>query len=59
MGESAIPAKFLEKLELRDIIQEVADDLDNDCKMTEYGDYRDPIWVAKYITMRYPDIGRW
>lgn len=59
LGESAIPAKFLEKLELRDIIREVADDLYNDCKMTEYDDYRDPIWTAKYIAMSYPVIEKW
>ena len=59
LGESAIPAKFLEKLELRDIIREVADDLYNDCKMTEYGDYRDPVWTAKYIAMSYPVIEKW
>ena len=59
LGESAIPVKFLEKLELRDIIREVAEDLYNDCKMTEYGDYRDPVWIAKYIAMSYPVIETW
>ena len=54
LGEQAIPEKFLEKLELRDIIREIADDLYSDCKMTEYGDYDDPIWTAKYITVEYP-----
>lgn len=56
MGEHAIPAKYLEKLELRDTIREIADDLYNDCQMEEYGDYYDPVWAAKYIRMTYPSI---
>ena len=56
LGLQAIPRKFLENLELRDLIQEVADDLYNDCKMTEYGDYRDPVWEAKYILTCYPKM---
>ena len=53
LGESAIPEKFLEKLELRDVIREIADDLYNDCKISEYGEYQDPVWEAKYIRMTY------
>ena len=56
LGERAIPYKFLEKPELKEIISEIADDLFNDCKMTEYGEYRDPVWMAKYISMRYPAV---
>ena len=56
LGMQAIPRKFLENLELRDLIQEVADDLYNDCKMTEYGDYRDSVWEAKYILTCYPKM---
>lgn len=56
LGAEEIPQKFVENLELRDIILEVADDLYNDCKMTEYGDYYDPVWVAKYIEMTYPKV---
>lgn len=41
------------KLELRDVILELADDLFNDCQMEEYGDYEDPIWEAKYVRMDY------
>ena len=47
LGFQAIPEKYLEKLELRDVILELADDLFNDCQMEEYGDYEDPIWEAK------------
>ena len=56
LGTEGIPQKFVENLELRDVILEVADDLYNDCKMTEYGDYYDPVWVAKYIEMTYPKV---
>ena len=49
LGYRAIPDHYLEKLELRDIIEEVAQDLYEDCKMSEYGDYRDPVWESKYI----------
>lgn len=56
LGIEGIPQKFVENLELRDVILEIADDLYNDCKMTEYGDYYDPVWEAKYITMTYPDM---
>ncbi len=54
LGMRGIQQKFLKNLELRDIIQEVADDLYHDCKMTEYGDEYDPVWVAKYIENSYP-----
>lgn len=53
LGLSAIPPKYLDTLELRDVILELADDLFNDCQMEEYGDYRDPIWLAKYVRMDY------
>ena len=54
LGINAIPAKYLEKLELKETIPEVADDLYYDCRMTEYGEYRDDIWVRKYIEHTYP-----
>ena len=53
LGLKAIPQKYLETLELRDVILEIADDLFNDCRMTEYGDYEDPVWLAKYVRMDY------
>ena len=59
LGESAIPARFLEHLELRDLIRDIADDLYADCKMEEYGDYYDPVWEAKYITTHYPKVESW
>ena len=53
LGLKAIPEKYLERLELRDVILDLADDLFNDCQMEEYGDYEDPIWEAKYVRMDY------
>ena len=54
LGINAIPEKFLKNLELKDTILEVADDLFNDCRMTEYGEYRDDVWVRKYMKHTYP-----
>lgn len=54
LGMQAIPHKFIDALELKDIIVDIADDLYNDCKMEEYSDYDDPIWSGKYIYMTYP-----
>ena len=54
LGLRAIPEKFLEKLELRDTIREIADDLYYDCRMSEYGDEYDPRWAAKYIESHAP-----
>ncbi len=53
LGLKAIPEKYLERLELRDVILDLADDLFNDCQMEEYGDYEDPVWLAKYVDMNY------
>lgn len=53
LGMSAIPRKYLENLELKDVILEIADDLYNDCKISEYGSYRDEVWEQKYIDKTY------
>lgn len=53
LGLNAIPEKFLENLELKNVILELADDLYNDCKLTEDGDCTDPVWRAKYVEMDY------
>lgn len=37
LGFDSIPRRFLEKLELKDVILEVAEDLCHDCQMSEYG----------------------
>lgn len=53
LGLKGIPEKYLENLELKDIILEMSDDLYNDCKMSEYDSYRDEIWEQKYIYNNY------
>jgi len=55
LGMGAIPEKYLTKLELRETILEIADDLFHDCKMSEYGNYHDEIWERKYISYTYPN----
>ena len=52
LGLDGIPRKFLKNLELRDVIQNLADDLFFDCPLTEHY-YNDPVWEAKYIKMDY------
>ena len=54
LGLKGIPEKYTENLELKDVILEIADDLCQDCQMSEYDDaYRDPVWIQKYIEMSY------
>ncbi len=54
LGIEGIPQRFIDRLEMRSIIEEIADDLFYDCKLSEYNFYRDPVWEAKYIRMSYP-----
>lgn len=53
LGLKSIPQKYLDNLELKDVILEIADDLYNDCKISEYGLYHDEIWEQKYIYKTY------
>lgn len=53
LGLKGIPPKYLENLELKEVILEIADDLYHDCQMTEYGEHDDKIWSEKYIKMTY------
>lgn len=51
LGISNIPNKFLEKLELREIIEEIAEDLYYDCPVSEYADNSSKEakrWLEKY-----------
>ena len=51
LGRSAIPAHFTEKLELRDVIEEIAEDLYTGCVISEYDHYGTPEkerWERKY-----------
>jgi len=53
LGYDAIHERFIENLELRDIIVELADDLYNDCHLSESTENTDEIWVQKYICKSY------
>lgn len=53
VGLKGIPKKYLDHLELKEIIMDIADDLFNDCKISEYGSYHDEIWEQKYIYNAY------
>ena len=54
LGLKGIPEKYIRNLELKDVILEIADDLWQDCRISEYDDKdRDPVWVQKYIEMDY------
>lgn len=55
VGLSGIPDKYKTNLELYDIILEIADDLYNDCQMSEYSAYTDEAWVSKYVKRTYPN----
>ena len=52
LGFDAIPQKYINELELKDIILEIAEDLYHDCQITEYGPW-DELWKSKYISMSY------
>lgn len=53
LGLSNIPQKYKDNLEFSDTLTVLADDLLDDCEMTEYGDYRDEVWVEKYVDKTY------
>lgn len=53
LGLEGIPQKYLENLELKDVILDIADDLYHDCKISEYGSYYDEVWKRKYIDNAY------
>ena len=53
IGYDAIPTKYKNNLELHDIILEIADDLYNDCRISEYDTYQDEVWESKYVKADY------
>ncbi len=53
LGFQAIEEKWKEKLELKDIILEMADDLCYGCLISPYSDYRDPDWERKYVEFHH------
>ena len=56
LGLSAIPQKYIDHLELSDVILEIANDLYHDCPVNEFRDRRNPEiakWLQKYVEMTY------
>lgn len=53
LGLQGIPQKYLDNLELKEVILELADDLFKDYRISEYGSYHDEIWEQKYIEKTY------
>lgn len=55
LGLKGIPQKFLDNLELKDVILEIADDLYTACEPAATDFYSDPVWEQKYLHMTYPN----
>ena len=55
IGFNAIPDRFVDRLELVDVILELADDVTADCPMYDWGP-SNPVWEHKYI---YSDYAYW
>lgn len=59
LGRSAIPAHFTDKLELRDVIEEMAEDLYTGCIISEYNHYGTPEmarWDTKYCRQHWTPL---
>lgn len=48
-GIDVVDRRWLDSLELRNVIEEIATDLCDTCQMGEWGEYRDDAWLAKYV----------
>lgn len=53
LGLGKIPQKYLDKLELQDVILEIADDLFYNYRMGECNSCCDKVWTQKYIQATY------
>lgn len=53
LGLSNIPQKYKDDLEFYNVLTILADDLLDDCMMSEYGDFYDEAWSEKYIKKTY------
>ena len=56
LGLSKIPQKYIDNLELADVIMELADDLFYDCQIDEYSSLEsreDQDWYHKYVDITY------
>ena len=49
LGEESIPYYYLQNLELRDVISEIADDLSISVPVSEYSKDNDEYWISKYV----------
>ncbi|MCH5187202.1 MAG: ADP-ribosylglycohydrolase family protein [Oscillospiraceae bacterium] len=45
--------RLITKLEAYDVIYELAQDMTEGCRMSEYGEYHDTKWMAKYVAACY------
>lgn len=52
-GYDSIGEKWKDRLELKDVILEIADDLTDGCRMSEFSDCTDEKWEHKYIYCDY------
>lgn len=58
LGLSGIPKKYIDNLELVDVLTELADDLYYDCPLDEYKQASEPrelAWEKKYVYINYPE----
>lgn len=56
LGLSGIPEKYIDNLELVDVLTELADDLYDNCQLEEYKQVtnpRDRAWEQKYVYINY------
>ena len=53
LGFEAIPSKYTDHLEIKDIILEIADDLYHDYMIGECSDVVDQKWEQKYVSCDY------
>ena len=56
LGISNIDDMWMQNLELKDIILEIATDICHGCQMTEYGTYNDDVWCDKYIYAKHKKV---
>lgn len=53
VGFTQIPKKYVAHLELANVVIKLADDLFNDCQISEWTSSEDGVWESKYITADY------
>ena len=61
LGRSAIPAHFTDNLELRDVIEEIAEDIFTGCIISEYNHYGTPEmarWDTKYCCQHWEPLSK-